>query len=291
MLSAETATGRYPGGDGRDDGAHRGAGRAGGARVETAPASGRRPTASPRRSRRRRARRPELLHAKAIVAFTQSGFTARLISQDRPEVPIMALTPFSEVQRRLGLYWGVSSRLVRKVETTDEMVEEVEATLLERRHGAEQRRHRDHLRRADVGDRDHQPAQAPSRRRPRAERARTGEDHGVRDPALRGEGRHRHHHPQPPRRLQRPEPDARPGSLPRRAGGGRGSGGAVRRDHRRREGLLRGRRRQGLRGQSGAHRHPGQGADHLPARRGLAAGPDHEAGDDGGERHRGGRRA
>jgi pyruvate kinase len=71
-----------------------------------------------------------LLHAKAIVAFTQSGFTARLISQDRPAVPIVALTPFSEVQRRLGLYWGVSSRLVRKVQTTDEMIEEVEATLL-----------------------------------------------------------------------------------------------------------------------------------------------------------------
>jgi pyruvate kinase len=71
-----------------------------------------------------------LLHAKAIVAFTQSGFTARLISQGRPDVPIIALTPFSEVQRRLGLFWGVSSRLVRKVETTDEMIEEVEATLL-----------------------------------------------------------------------------------------------------------------------------------------------------------------
>jgi pyruvate kinase len=71
-----------------------------------------------------------LLHAKAIVAFTQSGFTARLISQDRPAVPIIALTPFPEVQRKLGLYWGVSSRLVRKVETTDEMIDEVEATLL-----------------------------------------------------------------------------------------------------------------------------------------------------------------
>src|SRR6266851_5058839 len=71
-----------------------------------------------------------LLHAKVIVAFTQSGFSARLISQDRPEVPIMALTPYSEVQRRLGLFWGVSSRLVHKVETTDEMIQEVEATLL-----------------------------------------------------------------------------------------------------------------------------------------------------------------
>ncbi len=71
-----------------------------------------------------------LLHARAIVAFTQSGFTARLISQDRPDVPIVALTPFAEVQRRLGLFWGVSSRLVHKVETTDEMIEEIESALL-----------------------------------------------------------------------------------------------------------------------------------------------------------------
>ena len=129
MLSAETATGRYP--------------------VETvammARIAERAEQAMPPRSLTRRRREaygvPEavaeaacqgawLLHAKAIVAFTQSGFTARLISQDRPDVPIVALTPFSEVQRRLGLYWGVSSRLVRKVETTDEMIAAVEATLL-----------------------------------------------------------------------------------------------------------------------------------------------------------------
>ena len=70
------------------------------------------------------------LGAKAIVAFTQSGSTARLISQERPEAPIIALTPSAEVQRRLVLCWGVSARLIRKVETTDEMLEEVEATLL-----------------------------------------------------------------------------------------------------------------------------------------------------------------
>jgi pyruvate kinase len=129
MLSAETATGRYP--------------------VETVAMMARiaeraeqaMPAASLARPRPEAYGIPEaaaeaacqaarLLHAKAIVAFTQSGFTARLISQDRPDVPIIALTPFSEVQRRLGLYWGVSARLVRKVETTDEMIEAVEATLL-----------------------------------------------------------------------------------------------------------------------------------------------------------------
>jgi pyruvate kinase len=70
------------------------------------------------------------LDAKAIVAFTQSGFSARLISHQRPEVPIIAFTPTVEVQRRLALSWGVSSRLIRKVETTDEMVEEIESALL-----------------------------------------------------------------------------------------------------------------------------------------------------------------
>ena len=129
MLSAETATGRYP--------------------VETVQVMARiaeraeqaMPGAAAPRPRPEAYGFPEavaeaacqaasLLHAKAIVAFTQSGFTARLISQDRPAVPIIALTPFSEVQRRLGLCWGISARVVRKVETTDEMVEEVEATLL-----------------------------------------------------------------------------------------------------------------------------------------------------------------
>jgi pyruvate kinase len=71
-----------------------------------------------------------VLHARLIVAFTQSGFSARLISQERPNVPIIALTPFVSVQRRLALSWGVSSRLIRTVETTDEMLDEIEATLL-----------------------------------------------------------------------------------------------------------------------------------------------------------------
>jgi pyruvate kinase len=129
MLSAESATGKYP--------------------VEAVEFMARIAERTEQAAARTRVerRRPEVvgfaaavadaachaardLKAKAIVAFTQSGSTARLISQERPEVPIFALTPYPEVQRRLALSWGVSSRLVRKVETTDEMVEEVEATLL-----------------------------------------------------------------------------------------------------------------------------------------------------------------
>jgi pyruvate kinase len=129
MLSAETATGRFP--VETVQVMARIAERAERA-VPMGPASRPRPEAYgfPEAVAEAACQAAGLLHARAIVAFTQSGFSARLISQDRPEVPIIALTPYSEVQRRLGLFWGVSSRLVHKVETTDEMIEEVEATLL-----------------------------------------------------------------------------------------------------------------------------------------------------------------
>jgi pyruvate kinase len=47
------------------------------------------------------------LGAKAIVAFTQSGSTARRVSKCRPKVPILALTASEPVARRLQLCWGV----------------------------------------------------------------------------------------------------------------------------------------------------------------------------------------
>jgi len=129
MLSAETATGRYP----HDAVAvmARVAERADDAALSVERERRRRPGASFQEAiSDAAATAAHVLSARAIVAFTESGFSARLISQARPSVPIIALTPFVEVQRRLALSWGVTSRLIRKVETTDEMIEEVEATLL-----------------------------------------------------------------------------------------------------------------------------------------------------------------
>ncbi len=47
------------------------------------------------------------LHARAIVAFTESGATARFVSRFRPRAPIVGLTPYEPVRRRMTLYWGV----------------------------------------------------------------------------------------------------------------------------------------------------------------------------------------
>jgi pyruvate kinase len=70
------------------------------------------------------------LHAKAVVVFTESGLTARLISQDRPEVPVLALTPWDETRRRMVLYWGVAPLVIQRRDTLEEMVHEMEGLLL-----------------------------------------------------------------------------------------------------------------------------------------------------------------
>ena len=129
MLSAETATGRYP--SEAVEVMARVAVRA--EREVLAVEAPRRPlhdVGFPEALSDAASQAAHALGAHAIVAFTQSGSSARLISRARPRVPIIALTPFVEAQRRLALSWGVDSRLIRKVQTTDEMIEEVEATLL-----------------------------------------------------------------------------------------------------------------------------------------------------------------
>ena len=70
------------------------------------------------------------LKARAIVAFTQSGYTARLLAQDRPPVPIIAFAPTERVRRRLTLDWGVIPRLIKPQATVDQMVNDMEASLL-----------------------------------------------------------------------------------------------------------------------------------------------------------------
>jgi len=61
------------------------------------------------------------LGAVAIVAFTQSGSTARRVSKYRPQVPILATTPSSVVSGRLMLHWGVYPFQIGKASSVDEL--------------------------------------------------------------------------------------------------------------------------------------------------------------------------
>ncbi len=68
-----------------------------------------------------------------LVAYTESGYTSRLISEFRPRAKILALTPNPEVVRRTALYWGVQGMLVGRLDSTDAMLHEVRRICLERR--------------------------------------------------------------------------------------------------------------------------------------------------------------
>jgi len=69
---------------------------------------------------------------KTIVTVSDSGGAARLLSEYRPEANIVALTTDEVSYRRLALFWGVTPVLVGPSATTEELVDRVEATLLER---------------------------------------------------------------------------------------------------------------------------------------------------------------
>lgn len=75
------------------------------------------------------ARIAEDLKTVAIVAFTQTGATARLASKCRPRVPIIAATPLPRTARRCTLYWGVHPVLIAPVQHTDEMFDGIERHL------------------------------------------------------------------------------------------------------------------------------------------------------------------
>jgi len=73
----------------------------------------------------------EELDCKLIVAFTESGTTAKLVSTYRPHARIAAITPNEDTYRRLALWWGVVPVRSRYVETTDEMIVKGELLLKE----------------------------------------------------------------------------------------------------------------------------------------------------------------
>jgi len=72
------------------------------------------------------------LEMRAIAVFTETGTTARLISKYRPAAPIYAFTAFPQVANRLNLLWGVCPIVERTARTGDDMVRAAEHELVRR---------------------------------------------------------------------------------------------------------------------------------------------------------------
>jgi pyruvate kinase len=71
--------------------------------------------------------------AKAIICYTTSGSTARRIARERPDVPILVLTPEMATARQMGLLWGTHPVHTRDVTSFEEMVAKAKRMAL--RHG------------------------------------------------------------------------------------------------------------------------------------------------------------
>ncbi|MFB3092919.1 MAG: pyruvate kinase [Dehalococcoidia bacterium] len=127
MLSAETAVGRYPAQAVRMM-----------ARIaveaESEPgedhAEGRRLSHAHALSRAARKLASDV-HASAIVVFTRSGYSAYLVSKERPRIPIFAFTPSEAVSRQLALCWGVTPLVANFAPSVEEMVPYTDRYLVE----------------------------------------------------------------------------------------------------------------------------------------------------------------
>ena len=75
----------------------------------------------------------EHLDAKYLVAFTLTGDTARQLVRYRSALPMLAITPDEVSRRQMSLSWGLTSVLSPTVDTTDEMVVQVERLLLQQK--------------------------------------------------------------------------------------------------------------------------------------------------------------
>ena len=75
----------------------------------------------------------KVLELQCIVAFTETGYSAKLAAAERPRVPVVALTPNQEVYHRLNLVWGVRPVLFQYDGLTLEaLLEQMESVLLKR---------------------------------------------------------------------------------------------------------------------------------------------------------------
>ena len=78
----------------------------------------------------------EILNAKYLVTFTQSGDSARRISRLRSRLPILAITPETGTYNRLALSWGIEPLISPMVKHTDDMVLAADRILIDTKRAA-----------------------------------------------------------------------------------------------------------------------------------------------------------
>ncbi len=67
--------------------------------------------------------------ATYLIAFTETGRTARTMAAARPRIPMRAFTPNAEVRQQLSVVWGMHTSTVPAASHTDQMVEQIDTEL------------------------------------------------------------------------------------------------------------------------------------------------------------------
>ena len=75
----------------------------------------------------------QAIKPRAIVTTSMSGYTTRRVAKERPNTPILCMTPNATTQRRMALVWGVTSLQVQEFTTIDEMISLIVRTAHEKR--------------------------------------------------------------------------------------------------------------------------------------------------------------
>jgi pyruvate kinase len=75
----------------------------------------------------------QMVNAAAIVVFSVSGSSARLVASYRPPVPVYVFTNTHETARQMSVVYGVRPLVVPQAESTDAMLQQMDRMLSERR--------------------------------------------------------------------------------------------------------------------------------------------------------------
>jgi pyruvate kinase len=129
MLSAETSVGAYPAETVATMARVIVAAEAHSLRAE--PSLARVPTTTGGAIARAAAEVGAIVAARALVAFTMTGETARRLARYRSPIPLLAFTTEPATRSQLALTWGVETFIVPSVRHTDDMVRQVERALLD----------------------------------------------------------------------------------------------------------------------------------------------------------------
>ena len=68
--------------------------------------------------------------ATYLIAFTETGATARTMAASRPRIPMRAFTPHAQIRQQLSVVWGMHTSLVASATHTDQMVEQIDTELM-----------------------------------------------------------------------------------------------------------------------------------------------------------------